>query len=115
MGGSAYAQSYRAQKIVESYQGGEKPHVLIIGHYHKLGCFYPRGVVCLLAGCVQDQTRFMRSRAIEAHVGFSVLRFRQDKKGGISGFTPHIFPFYDREYHLDAGEWETAIAAALRK
>ena len=43
-GGSAYAQSYRAQKIVESYQGGEKPQILVLGHFHKLGHFYPRGV-----------------------------------------------------------------------
>ena len=31
-GGSAYATSYAPQKIVESYQGGEKPQILLVGH-----------------------------------------------------------------------------------
>jgi len=34
-GGSSYATSYSVQKIVESYQGGEKPNVLLVGHFHK--------------------------------------------------------------------------------
>jgi len=34
-GGSSYAYSYASQKLVESFQGGEKPAVCIIGHYHK--------------------------------------------------------------------------------
>jgi len=112
-GGSSYAQSYKAQKIVESYQGGEKPHILILGHFHKLGFFYPRGVVCLLAGCAQDQTQFMRKKHIEAHVGFSILRVQLDATGGIASATPTIYPFYDRQYHLNLGEWETALSGAI--
>lgn len=114
-GGTAYAQSYQPQKIVESYQGGEKPHILVIGHYHKLGCFYPRGVWCVLAGCCQDQTRWMRGRHISAHVGFGVIRFRLDKTGGVSGFAYDQYPFYDRGYHIDAGEWEVALGDALAR
>jgi len=59
-GGSAYALSYTSQKIVESYQGGEKPSVLLIGHFHKLGYEYPREVHCIQTGCTEDQTIFMR-------------------------------------------------------
>ncbi|KKN91272.1 hypothetical protein LCGC14_0221400 [marine sediment metagenome] len=35
-GGSSYAYSYASQKLAESFQGGEKPAVCIIGHYHKM-------------------------------------------------------------------------------
>lgn len=49
-GGSAYATSYSVQKIVESYQGGEKPHILLVGHYHKAEYGYPREVHVLQAG-----------------------------------------------------------------
>ncbi len=35
-GGSSYALSYRPQKIIESFEGGEKPNVLLMGHYHKI-------------------------------------------------------------------------------
>ena len=34
-GGSAYAISYSAQKMVESLQGGSKPAILLLGHTHK--------------------------------------------------------------------------------
>ena len=32
-GGSAYARSYKGQKMVESFSGGEKPAILIQGHF----------------------------------------------------------------------------------
>ena len=114
-GGSAYAQSYKAQKIVESYQGGEKPAILLLGHFHKAGLFYPRGVWCVLAGCAEDQTRWMRGRHIEAHVSFAVLSIAQDKKGAVSKVVYESFPFYDKAYHYDAGEWESALYQALGK
>ena len=110
-GGSAYAQSYKAQKIVESYQGGEKPHVLAIGHYHKMGFFHPRGVPTVLAGCCQDQTRFMRKLQLSAHVGFVVLRLKFDQGGGVSMVTPEMYPFYDRQYHIERGDmWADDLA-----
>ena len=43
----SYALSYTAQKLVESYQGGEKPQILIVGHYHKAEYCFPREVHCL--------------------------------------------------------------------
>ena len=33
-GGSAYARSYTGQKQVEAFEGGEKPSILVQGHYH---------------------------------------------------------------------------------
>ena len=33
--GSAYAISYHPQKLIESMSGGQKPHILLIGHTHK--------------------------------------------------------------------------------
>lgn len=56
-GGSAYALSYSVQKIVESYQGGEKPQVLLCGHYHKAEYSYIRGVHCVQVGCFSQNTK----------------------------------------------------------
>lgn len=55
-GGSAYATSYSAQKIVESYSGGEKPSILLIGHYHKAEYGYPREVHVVQCGCFTANT-----------------------------------------------------------
>ena len=98
-GGSAYATSYTAQKIVESYQGGEKPHVLFISHYHKFEYGYPREVHCIQTGCTEDQSLFMRKKKIGAHVGFSVVKIKQDERGVITRCAVEWFPFYDRGFY----------------
>lgn len=99
-GGSSYAYSYASQKLAESFQGGEKPAVCIIGHYHKQEYCFPRNVHCVQAGCAQDQTMFMRKRKLAAHVGFCIVTLQQDIKGSITRFCPEFYPFWDRGYYL---------------
>lgn len=69
-GGTAYAVSYHAQKIVEAMSGGQKPDLISIGHYHK-SMYLPayRNVVSIMPGCFESQTPFMIQRSIAAHVG----------------------------------------------
>jgi DNA repair exonuclease SbcCD nuclease subunit len=69
-GGSSYAISYRPQKIVESLEGGSKPDLLCIGHYHKAEMIPSYRNVCALStGTFQKQTPFMMKGALAAHVG----------------------------------------------
>lgn len=98
-GGSAYATSYAPQKIVESYQGGEKPHILLIGHYHKAEYGYPREVHVVQAGCTEDQTPFMRKLKIQAHVGGWTVEFTLNPEGVISRFKTEWFPFFDLGFY----------------
>lgn len=81
-GGSAYAISYKPQKIVESFSGGEKPDVLLLGHYHKSSYNRIRGIRVWQGGCVQDQTPFMRKNKISAHIGAWIIELRQNPKTG---------------------------------
>jgi transposase len=98
-GGSAYAISYTDQKRVESYQGGEKPHLEIVGHYHKFNYGFPREVHTVQAGCTCDQSLFMRKKRLQAHVGFVELRIKQDSTGVITRFGVEWFPFFDRGFY----------------
>jgi hypothetical protein len=68
-GGSAYAVSYAPQKIVEGFDGGDKPAVLLLGHYHKSSYNLIRNVHTFQVGCFEDQTVFMRKQKIAAHLG----------------------------------------------
>jgi len=102
-GGSAYAISYSAQKLVESFQGGEKPAVLLIGHYHKMDFCLPREVFCVQGGCFQDQTPFMRKNKLQAHVGGWICRLVQAPDGHVSRFSAEFVRFYDRGFY-DKGE-----------
>jgi hypothetical protein len=81
-GGSAYATSYTMQKLVESLDGGEKPAILLAGHYHKLEILNARNVFTAQTGTTQDQTPFMRKKKLEAHVGGLLLRCEQDPETG---------------------------------
>lgn len=98
-GGAAYALSYSAQKIVESFQGGEKPAILFYGHYHKFDYNYYREVYTIGTGCCVDQSIFMRKQKIQAHVGGLIVRIHQAPDGAINRLQVEWIPFYDRGYY----------------
>jgi predicted phosphodiesterase len=98
-GGAAYAYSYVLQKQVESFQGGEKPAILIMGHHHKFDYCYPRSVHAIMPGCTQDQSIFMRKRKIEAHVGGVICWLQQADDGTPTRFRAEWIPFYDRGFY----------------
>lgn len=93
-GGGSYAYSYRPQKIVEAFKGGHKPQVLITGHDHKQGYFFPRLVHTVMGGALCKQSEWMRATRKENHDGFWIL------KAGISDneikyMEPRWYPFYE--------------------
>lgn len=91
--GSSYAISYRVQKIVEAFTGGEKPNMLIAGHVHKQGYFMERHIHCLIAGACSMQSKWMRSTRKANHAGFHVVELHINKLG-ISRCKVEWFPFY---------------------
>lgn len=114
-GGSSYAYSYRPQKIVESLSGGEKPAVLVIGHYHKLSCNIIRNVWTIQAGCQQDQSVFMRKKGLEAHVGGLIVTLQQDaKSGAIFRCVSDQRVYYDRAYYNDRWSKTRSVVQAPR-
>lgn len=98
-GGSSYATSYTEQKLVESFQGGEKPHFMLIGHYHKFSQGFPREVHTVQTGCVCDQTAFLRRQKIRVDVGGTIVSFNQADTGELNRFQVEWFPFYDRSFY----------------
>ncbi len=105
-GGTAYALSYSIQRIIESYEGGEKPHVALYGHYHKLWAGLIRNVWVVQTGTQQDQTPFQRKKRIEAHVGGVLVKLRQDPvTGAILSMTPELIRYFNREYYIGTGRW----------
>ena len=100
-GGAAYAISYKGQKYVESLQGGEKPAIVLQGHYHKFNVGYPREVWVVDTGTCCDQTLFMRKKQLQAHVGGSIIHLLQAPDGRIVRFKVEFLPFYDRGFYED--------------
>jgi biotin operon repressor len=98
-GGSAYAISYTSQKYVESLQGGEKPSMILVGHYHKYDWSYPREVNVIQAGCTQDQTPFMRKKRLQAMVGGCIVEAKQDRRGVFVRVRVEWLPFFDKKFY----------------
>lgn len=79
--GSAYALSYKTQKFIESLAGGQKPNILINGHYHKGIFFEYRNVHAFEAGTLQGQSKFMRGRNLSSTPSVWCIEAFQDNSG----------------------------------
>lgn len=104
-GGTAYAISYKTQKISEALQGGEKPNIQIVGHFHKYNVDYHREIYSVQAGCLQDQTNFMRKRQLPAHVGYLIVEVNIGKDGVPEQYRHQWVPFYDRGFYMKHETW----------
>ena len=96
-GGTAYALSYKLQKYVESISGGQKPHVLFQGHFHKAIYLFYRNIHCFDSGCLCDQTPFMKKIGTPAHVGYWIIdiNMHRAKKNGVERVSSQFVPFYE--------------------
>jgi DNA polymerase II small subunit/DNA polymerase delta subunit B len=92
--GTAYATSYKIQKLAESFEGGKKPHILIEGHYHKALYAFIRNIHCFESGTLCSQTQFMRGKKISAHKGFFIVEL-EASKNGIESISPKFYPAYE--------------------
>jgi hypothetical protein len=101
-GGSAYALSYTMQKIVESLDGGEKPAMLLAGHYHKLWYGNVRNVWVVQTGTAEDQTPFMRKKRLEAHVGGTLCKVTMDPAtGALTRCAVELFRYFNKGYYTN--------------
>lgn len=92
--GTAYALSYKPQKIMEAMEADSKPNILGIGHYHKSEYLFYRNINCFQTGCFQGQTPFTRGKGISVHLGGWIITVEVNGKGHIQKITPEFIPFY---------------------
>jgi len=92
--GSAYAVSYKLQKMVESLGGGEKPSILHQAHYHKALYMFTRNVHGFESGTLCSQSEFMRLKKLPAHKGFGLVAVQHNGES-IDRLTHTFFPAYD--------------------
>lgn len=92
--GTAYALSYKPQKMIEAMESDSKPNILAIGHYHKAEYLFYRNVHCFQTGCFQGQTPFTRGKGISVHIGGWIVTIHVDQNGYIQRIMPEFIPFY---------------------
>ena len=98
-GGTAYAISYKMQKMIEALSGGTKPDMLAEGHFHKADLMPAYRNVCgVQSGCLQDQTPFMKRGGLAAHVGGWLFRVTVGTPNGLANrIRAEWFGFFEPE------------------
>lgn len=88
--------SYRTQKAIDSFSGGEKPHVLLVGHFHKMEHIFYRNVHAFQVGTIESQTDYMRGKPTPAIMGFWILTIHHNKSG-VARVESEWYPYYEPE------------------
>jgi predicted phosphodiesterase len=93
-GGTAYALSYKMQKYVDSISGGQKPDILIQGHFHKSEYMFYRNIHCFDAATLENQSPFMKKIGTPAHLGYWIIDAYMNKKG-VERIKQEFVPFWE--------------------
>ena len=98
-GGTAYAISYHMQKYIESISGGQKPHLLFQGHFHKAEYMFYRNIHGYDVGTLMNQSIFMKKTNTPAHIGYWIvdvkLNKNKDKDKMVERVTNTFVPFFE--------------------
>ena len=99
--GSAYALSYRMQKWIEALSPENKPHLVVMGNFHKVLQMDYRNVFGLMVPAFQSQSAWMASKMIASHVGSGILEVGVEPKG----MTPSVQMEWLLERVPNQGDW----------
>lgn len=92
--GTAYALSYKPQKMIEAMESDSKPNILAIGHYHKAEYLFYRNVHSIQTGAFQGQTPFTRGKGISVNLGGWIVTIQVATDGTIKSIQPQFIPYY---------------------
>ena len=92
--GTAYATSYKLQKMIEAMESDSKPNILAVGHYHKAEYLFYRNVHAFQTACFQAQTPFTRGKGISTQLGGWILEALVNEDGSILSLKQEFIPYY---------------------
>ena len=81
-GGATKTRSYKQQTIVEQMPPDDKPHVLLIGHYHVTNHLPGyRNVESFMLPCFESQTAYLRRKVLSPVIGGVLLELEFSERG----------------------------------
>jgi len=93
-GGAPYASSYRLQKTAESYAGGDKPDMALVGHLHIECMTFVRNIYMVQMPCFQRQTPYLKAKPLDPVVGARFFRVEFSKDGAIGRVGTELLTWY---------------------
>lgn len=96
--GTSYARSHQIQKLIEKYSSGEKPHILLAGHWHIFCHILERGVHGIACPTFQGGgSAFSRSLGGAPAIGGLMLSWRLTREGTMRDFSLGYRSYYEVE------------------
>jgi predicted phosphodiesterase len=93
-GGTAYALSYKGQRLVASLESGvTKPKIILAGHYHQPVYFDYRNVHYLQGGAFERQTIWLKRLGIQPSCSAWIVECHMSD-GMINRFKPELIKFF---------------------
>jgi predicted phosphodiesterase len=99
-GGSSYAKSYKAQKLMEALPEREGVQLAIIGHYHTYGVFKIQNTVCVMQPCFQGQYPWLVRKGLYPTIGGQILELEYDDTT-ITRFSHTLIEYDERSQDWD--------------
>ena len=96
--GVSYARSYAIQKHIEKYSSGEKPNILLCGHWHVYCHVYERGIHGVACPTFQGGgSAFSKSLGGAPAIGGLLLSWEQTKHGTLRNFAVEKRSYFEVE------------------
>lgn len=92
-GSGAYALSYKLQKRIESYVPGDKPRILLMGHYHQSLNLTVRNVTGFLCGSFQGPSTFSKALNLPNITGGWIIEIMSEN-GEVNSIKSEFVQFY---------------------
>lgn len=111
-GGIDKYRSRSPQRTVDAMTSGNKPAVLLEGHYHKSYYFEYRNVHVCLCPALCFQSQFMERKDISNIMGFYDIDMYTDEKGDVQYFVPREHLFDESQIRKD--DWRKTKRLVIR-
>lgn len=96
--GPAYAMSYKLQKKIEGYAPGQKPDVLLTGHWHQSVYLNTRGIHAFSCGTFQGGgSAFGRALGGSPSIGGWQVEYALTDDGTVRHLKPHWVSYFEHE------------------
>lgn len=93
-----YALTYQSQNKVRDYSPGQKPQLLLIGHWHSFSYFEQRGVHVVACGTFQGQgSAFSKSLGGHVSLGSQIVGWDVTESGTMRNVSVERSQYYDHE------------------
>lgn len=103
--GAGYARSYAIQKHIEKYSSGEKPNILLTGHWHVFCHVYERGVHGIACPTFQGGgSAFSKSLGGAPAIGGLILSWDVTKDGTLRSFVLEKRSYFEFEQPRSVGD-----------